>query len=81
MPAIEQLTVLVAAMEGQFDGLSEAESGSVMSALRKSAARDLQGVAKHLRENAALTDDDRQQMTALGRAARAHTGGGHGTKS
>ena len=81
MPAIEQLTVLVAAMEGQFDGLSEAESGSVMSALRKSAARDLQGVAKHIRENAALTDDDRQQMIALGRAARAYTGGGHGTKS
>lgn len=81
MPAVEQLTVLVAAMEGQFDGLSEAESGSVMAALRKAAARDLQGLAKHMRENAALTDEDRRQMIALGRDARAQIGGDNGTES
>ena len=75
MPAVEQLAVLVAAMEGQFDGLSEAETLTVLAALRAAVSHELGDLAKRLDENAALTDESRQRMVALGRAARASIGG------
>lgn len=81
MPAVDQLTVLVAAMEGQFDGLSETETSGAITRLRKAAAQDLQGLAKHIAENAAISEEDRSRMIALGRASRAQTGGENGTKS
>jgi F-type H+-transporting ATPase subunit alpha len=80
MPAVEQLAVLVAAMEGQFDGLSEAETFSVMAALRAAVADELGDVAARIAENAPLSDQDRSRMVALGRAARNTTGGGDDTK-
>ncbi len=78
IPAVEQLTVLVAAMEGQFDGLSEAETLTVMTALRVAVARELGDVDKRIDENAPLSDDDRTRMVELGRAAREVLGGGNG---
>ncbi|OAN76418.1 F0F1 ATP synthase subunit alpha [Jannaschia sp. EhC01] len=79
IPAIEQLTVLVAAMEGQFDGLTEAETVQAMGALRGLAARQLDRVAKGLADNAPLADADRVTMVALGAKARATIRGDHGT--
>ncbi|SHF43880.1 F-type H+-transporting ATPase subunit alpha [Litoreibacter ascidiaceicola] len=81
MPAVEQLAVLVAAMEGQFDGLSEAETGTVMATLRQAAACELQDLATRIADNAPLTEDDKTQMIALGRAARASTGGENGANA
>lgn len=86
MPAVEQLTVLVAAMEGQFDGLSEPATMEVMTHLRTDASRELSETARRIAENAALTDEDRAQMVALGRQARAaagqrDAGGGDGTNA
>ncbi len=81
MPAVEQLAVLVAAIEGQFDGLNEVETGGAVTRLRKAAARDLQDLAKRIGENATLTEEDHSRMVALGRAARAYAGGENGTKS
>jgi F-type H+/Na+-transporting ATPase subunit alpha len=78
IPAVEQLTVLVAAMEGQFDGLEEAELGRAMARLRVAAARGLGDVAKRIAENAPLADGDRARMVALGQAARANPGGNIG---
>ncbi|MBY4893619.1 F0F1 ATP synthase subunit alpha [Rhodobacteraceae bacterium N5(2021)] len=79
IPAIEQLTVLVAAMEGQFDGLTEAETVQVMGALRGLVARQLDRVAKGLADDAPLADADRVTMVALGAKARAKIRGDHGT--
>lgn len=75
IPAVEQLGVLVAAMEGAFDGLSEAEVAQAMDSLRSAAARDLGDVAERIAGNAALGDDDRARMVALGRQAAATAGG------
>lgn len=81
MPAVEQLTVLVAAMEGQFDGLSEAETLKVMTALRAAVARELGDAIARIDENAPLSDDDRSRMVELGRAAREVLGGGNGANT
>jgi F-type H+-transporting ATPase subunit alpha len=75
IPAVEQLTVLVAAMEGQFDGLSEAETAQVMTGVRSAAARELGDVATRIAENAPLADNDRTRMVDLGQKARANLGG------
>ncbi|WP_223423866.1 F0F1 ATP synthase subunit alpha [Tateyamaria pelophila] len=74
IPTIEQITVLVAAMEGQFDGLTEAETAQVMSALRSAAARELDDVAARIAGNDPLGDDDRACMVALAQKARATFG-------
>ncbi|SEK84454.1 F0F1 ATP synthase subunit alpha [Pacificibacter marinus] len=81
MPAVQQLAVLVAAMEGQFDGLSETQTEGVMGEIRQAAVRELHDLSRRIKENAPLTEKDKSQMIALGRAARANTGGENGTES
>lgn len=81
IPAIEQLTVLVAAMEGRLDGLSEVETAQVMTRLRSAAAQRLGDVATRIAENTPLADDDRARMAALGEEARANPGGQDGANA
>lgn len=81
IPAIEQLTVLVAAMEGQFDGLSGPETAQVMSNLRPAVARDLGDITTRIAENELLAEDDRARMVALGQKARADLGGEDGANA
>ena len=81
MPAVEQLAVLVSAMEGQFDELNEVETVTVMSTLRTAAARALGDLADRISENAPLTDGDRNRMVDLGQQARKSLGGGSDTIS
>lgn len=69
IPAIEQLTVLVSAMDGQFDGLTEAETFEVMSEIRKLAQRDLRDVAGQVFKNEPLDDAARRRMIAIGQQA------------
>ncbi|WP_272007627.1 F0F1 ATP synthase subunit alpha [Roseovarius sp. ZX-A-9] len=71
IPALEQLTVLVAAMDGQFDGLNEADTFAVMAELRTAAAQDLEDIAQQIAQNVTLDDDARARMVALGQQARA----------
>ena len=71
IPAVEQLAVLIAAMDGQFDGLDEAQVFDVMAALRKSAAHDLTDIAKQVTQGAPFDDAAHARMAALGRQARA----------
>ncbi|EEB83434.1 F0F1 ATP synthase subunit alpha [Roseobacter sp. GAI101] len=75
IPAVEQLAVLVAAMEGQFDGLDDSDTVSVMARLRQAAARDLGDIAKQIAANAPLAEEDRARMVALGKKARETIGG------
>ncbi|GAW34915.1 ATP synthase subunit alpha [Roseovarius sp. A-2] len=78
IPAVEQLAVLVAAMDGQLDGLSEAETFAVMAAIRTAAARDLGEIAEKIAQNDPLDDDARARMVALGQQARRTLGERHG---
>jgi F-type H+-transporting ATPase subunit alpha len=81
IPAIEQLAVLVAAMDGQFDGLSEADTFTVMAALRRAAARDLAEIAKQITQNQPFDADVRARMAALGQQAREALGEQNGTNT
>ncbi|MGO4906701.1 F0F1 ATP synthase subunit alpha [Pseudorhodobacter sp. W20_MBD10_FR17] len=78
--AIEQLTVLIAAMEGQFDGLSEADTFAVMAGIR-AAARDLADIAKQIAQNEPLADAARAQMAAIGEKARKALEAGNGANA
>ncbi|MEP3329143.1 F0F1 ATP synthase subunit alpha [Sedimentitalea sp.] len=71
LSAIEQLTVLVTAMDGQFDHLSEADTVKVMSELRTAATQELDDIAKAIAENEPFEEDARARMAALGQQARA----------
>ncbi|MCX8226383.1 MAG: F0F1 ATP synthase subunit alpha [Sulfitobacter sp.] len=75
MPTVEQLTVLVSAMEGQFDGLSEDETLRVMAKLKTAVARELEDIADRIDENAPLKDEDRNRMVDLCRDALKSLGG------
>jgi F-type H+-transporting ATPase subunit alpha len=79
IPAVEQLAVLVAAMDGQFDGLSEADTFAVMAILRAAAARDLGEIAEQIAQNKPFEDNARAWMAALGKQARATLGDQNGT--
>ncbi|SHL56949.1 F-type H+-transporting ATPase subunit alpha [Roseovarius marisflavi] len=81
MTAIEQLAVLVSAMEGHFDGLSDAETMRVMAALRSRVARELGDIAERIGGNDALSDEDRNRMLKLGSAARKNLEGHDGANS
>lgn len=76
IPAIEQLAVLVAAMEGQFDGLSEADILTVMTALRNAAVRDLRDVAEQIAQNEPFDEAARARLVAVGKQARETLGEG-----
>ena len=78
IPAIEQLTVLVAAMDGQFDGLSEADTFAAMVALRTAAARDLDDIAELIRRNEPFDDNARARLVELGKQVREALGGQDG---
>lgn len=79
IPAIEQLTVLVAAMDGHFDGLSETDTGTVMAGVRSAAARDLGELAAQITQNEPFDEAARARMTSIGQQARAALGETHGT--
>jgi F-type H+-transporting ATPase subunit alpha len=81
IPAIEQLSVLVAAMDGKFDGLSEADTFTVMAAVRKAAAHDLGEMAEQIAQNEPFDEDARARMAALGQQARETLGARNGTNS
>jgi F-type H+/Na+-transporting ATPase subunit alpha len=67
MPAVAQLTVLVCAMAGQFDALSEPEVQARMDALSATVASGaLDEVAARIAANEPLSDADRDRMLALG---------------
>lgn len=79
IPAVEQLAVLVAAMDGQLDGLDEADSFAVMAALRLSAAEELGDLAEQIAQNKPFDDVARTRITVLGQKARAALEGDNGT--
>ncbi|PYG26349.1 F0F1 ATP synthase subunit alpha [Pelagimonas varians] len=78
IPAIEQLAVLVAAMDGQFDSLDEAQVFTLMASIRSAAARDLMDLAAQIAQNAPFDEADRARLAMLGKDARQALGGQDG---
>ena len=69
MPALEQLAVLVAAMEGLFDKLSEQDISTAMRLVRDAAQHKLAVIEQRIAEDKSLTDDDQALMVAVAREA------------
>jgi F-type H+/Na+-transporting ATPase subunit alpha len=78
--AVEELAVLIAAMEGQLDALGEADSFAVMEAIRV-GARELGDIAKQIAQNVPLSDAARAQMVAIGVQARKMVEAGNGANT
>lgn len=74
MPAIEQLAVLVVAMEGLFDGLSEEQVVTAMDSVRSAAQRELLTIDERISANKALRPEDRAQIIAVARHALSASG-------
>jgi len=70
MTALAQLSVLIAANEGIFDGLDEGETALVMDRIQAWAERDLEEIGKKIAANEPLDDAARDQMADLGKRAR-----------
>jgi F-type H+-transporting ATPase subunit alpha len=70
IPAVEQLAVLVSAMDGHFDDLSEAETVQLMATIRAAAARDLGDMARQITANVSFDEEARARLAALGLQAR-----------
>lgn len=71
MPAVEQLAVLIAAMEGLFDAFSEQEAAAAMQKVRDAAQQKLQTIDQRIIDNQALRPEDQQLILATAREALA----------
>jgi F-type H+-transporting ATPase subunit alpha len=71
MPAVEQLAVLVAAMEGQFDGMNEVDTSEIMAVIRSAASEGLSDIAEQIAQNEPFEDAARARMVSIGEQARA----------
>ncbi|MCK8465522.1 F0F1 ATP synthase subunit alpha [Aliiroseovarius sp. S1339] len=76
MAANEQLAVLIAAMEGLFDGMDEAGTQAAIKAVRDRIRTDDAGLAQTIADNDKLTDEARAQIVAIVRAAVSRQAGG-----
>src|SRR5690554_633215 len=59
MPLLEQMTVLMAAMEGLFDKFDDSESMQAMQKIRLAANRHLDEIEQSIQANKALTDEQK----------------------
>ncbi len=59
MPLLEQMTVLMAAMEGLFDKFDDSESMQAMQKIRLAAHRHLDEIEQSIQANKALTDEQK----------------------
>ena len=71
MPAVEQLAVLVAAMEGLFDGMSEQQAMDAMASVRVAARKQLLVIDERISANQALNAEDRELIIETAHSALA----------
>jgi len=69
MPAVEQLAVLIAAMEGLLDGLEEQPLVDAMQRIRALAKNQLQEVEQRIADNKELRPEDSERVIAMIRSA------------
>lgn len=78
MAANEQLAVLIAAMEGLLDGMTEAAASAAMLSIRRVIRSDDGGLAATIAGNEKLSDEARARIIAAARDALAQAGQGDG---
>ncbi|MCI2393908.1 F0F1 ATP synthase subunit alpha [Aliiroseovarius sediminis] len=78
MAANEQLAVLIAAMEGLFDGMDEAGTKAAIQAIRDRVRVDDAGLAQTIADNDKLTDEVRAQIVDIAQDAVSRQAGAHG---
>ncbi len=69
VPAVEQLLILMAAMEGLLDDLSENEIVIAMARMRESVGDALNAVAEHIGQNRPLEEDEKATILQVARNA------------
>ena len=69
MPALEQLAVLVAAMEGLFDQFDEQQISAALRLVRDAAQQELTVIEQRIAANETLQEDDHQLIVACAREA------------
>ncbi len=74
MPAVEQLAVLLAAMEGLFDDLHEQQISDAMIRVRSAAQYHLQAIDERITKNKRLRQEDRELIIDTARSALAVSG-------
>lgn len=74
MSPTEQLAVLIVAMEGLFDGMSEQHIGVAMNRVRKTAKKELRSIDERVVENLALRPEDREDIIRIASKALDDTG-------
>lgn len=79
VPAAEQLLVVMAAMEGLFDGLTETAVAEAMARMRKGVGDALKDVAESIGQNRALDDAEKATLLRVARnVLKLPEGEGHG---
>ena len=71
MPAAEQLAVLIAALEGLFDALSEQQLTDIMVRIRAAVQNQLQVIDERISDNKGLNEEDRALIITTARNALA----------
>src|SRR5690554_5802879 len=69
MPALEQLTVLLAAMAGLLDSFTEQTMSKAMGHIRVAAQKKLQHIEQRIQDNQKLTEEERLQVVECAREA------------
>jgi len=71
MPALEQVVILVAAMEGLFDACPEARFAEAMRRVRNAAREELAEIDQHIADNLSLGKAEQERILQAARAALA----------
>ena len=69
VPAVEQMLILMAAMEGLFDELSENEIVTAMARMRKGLGDTLNDIAGSIGQNRSLAEDEKATLLQVARTA------------
>ena len=69
MSALEQLSVLVTAMDGMFDQFNEQQISAAMRLVRNAAVQKLAVIEQRITDNQTLQDEDRELIIACARTA------------
>lgn len=73
MPALEQLVILIAAMDGVFDDLTEQAASEAMLEVRQVAQQQLQVIDQTINNNQPLSEDDQQLIITMARNVMSRT--------
>jgi len=78
IPAVEQLVILLAAIEGLMDNLPDSNATDAMAAIRTAARGGLDEIAARIAANEPLSDEDRAKLIQVAKQAMGMEADGNG---